>query len=85
MKKKIVKIKATEELQTALHDIKDILSDTKDGMQNRASEAISELIDNLKDQSAQTTEDFKTLVSEKPLQSLAIALMAGIVIGKVIL
>ncbi len=85
MKKKTKTVQVTDKLKDSLYQIKDILADTKDDMQGRASELVDEVLDNIKSQSQERAEDLENYVQEQPLKSLALVALAGFVIGKFIL
>ena len=61
--------------------IKNALADATYGMRNRAGEVISQSFEDVKEKSAELQENVSALVSEKPLKSVGVALLAGIFLG----
>ncbi len=61
--------------------IKDALADATSGIKGRASEVLSESYDDVKERSVALQENVRTMVTEKPIKSVGIALLAGICLG----
>ena len=64
-----------------LAKIKDAVAGATFGMKNRAGEVLSQSLDDVKEKSAAMQENVSSYVSEKPLKSIGVALLAGIFLG----
>jgi len=82
--------KTTARKRTHAHDydiyddlakIKDALAEATFGMKNRAGEVLSQSFDDVKEKSAAIQENVSSYVSEKPIKSIGVALLAGIFLG----
>lgn len=67
-----------------LAKIKDAFADATFGMKNRAGEVLSQSLDEVKEKSAAVQENVSSYVSDKPLKSIGVALLAGVFIGYLI-
>jgi ElaB/YqjD/DUF883 family membrane-anchored ribosome-binding protein len=76
---------AQKDLYDNLSTIKDALSETKDGIKSRASDLISELLEDLRDQGTEYQDTVEEYVTDKPLKSVGIALAIGVIVGKFLL
>jgi ElaB/YqjD/DUF883 family membrane-anchored ribosome-binding protein len=72
-------------LSRNLNNLKEILADTSEDVKERANNLITNVIDTLKDKSDDYHENISDYVVEKPFKSIGFALMAGIILGKIIL
>lgn len=61
--------------------IKSALADAAHDVKGRTGEMLTESVDHWKGQSAKLRDDVTEYVAEKPLKSVGIALVTGIVIG----
>jgi ElaB/YqjD/DUF883 family membrane-anchored ribosome-binding protein len=64
-----------------LAKIKDAFADATYGMRNHAGDVISKSIDDVKEKSTVLQENVSSYVSDKPLKSVGLALLAGIFLG----
>jgi ElaB/YqjD/DUF883 family membrane-anchored ribosome-binding protein len=79
------KVVNKNDLYSYLHNIKDALAETTDGVKSRANEMLTDLIEDMQDKRADYQEHVEEYVSAEPLKSLGIALAVGFAIGKFIL
>jgi ElaB/YqjD/DUF883 family membrane-anchored ribosome-binding protein len=80
------KVKKTQhDLYHDLLNIKSALSNTADGVKGRAEDMVSDLLEDLQNRTSGLQDEVETYVAEKPLQTLGIAVLFGIFIGKIIL
>ncbi|MES2217131.1 MAG: hypothetical protein V4501_01835 [Pseudomonadota bacterium] len=85
-KLKTRKTKKTEnDLYHDLLNIKNALTDTADGVKERAETLVTDLLDDLQTRGTTLQDEVEHYVTEKPLQTLGIAVLFGIFIGKIIL
>ncbi len=68
-------------LQNDLAKIKDALALTTQHAKGLAGQAISRSFDDVKEKSADLSENVTDYVSDKPYKSLGIAVLAGVVFG----
>lgn len=61
--------------------IKSAFSDAAHDVRGRTGEMLTESVDHLKDQSVKLRDDVTDYIAEKPLKSVGIALVTGMVIG----
>ncbi|HSW93496.1 MAG TPA: hypothetical protein VLJ15_03980 [Gammaproteobacteria bacterium] len=64
-----------------LAKIKDAFADASYGVKNRAGEVLSQSFDDVREKSAAIQENVSSYVSEKPLKSIGVALLAGVFLG----
>lgn len=69
------------DLYSDLMRIKDAFSDTAKNMRGRATDSINQSFENVKTKSHDLQDNMANYAKEKPLKSLGIALLAGVVIG----
>jgi ElaB/YqjD/DUF883 family membrane-anchored ribosome-binding protein len=80
------KLKKTQnDLYHDLLKIKDYLTDTADGVKSRAHDMVTDLIEDVQGRTTGLQNEIEGYAKEKPLQSLGIAVLIGVVIAKVIL
>jgi ElaB/YqjD/DUF883 family membrane-anchored ribosome-binding protein len=72
-------------LTNHLHNIKEALSETSDGITDRAHELVANLIEDLNARKSDFIDGVEDFVDAKPLKALGIALLVGYVVSKVIL
>jgi ElaB/YqjD/DUF883 family membrane-anchored ribosome-binding protein len=77
--------KTKNDLYHDLLNIKSALTDTADGVKDRAESLVTDLLEDLQGRTTSIQDELETHISEKPLQTLGIAVLVGIVIGKIIL
>ena len=68
-----------------LEDLKDALNDTSESVRDKAHEVLNDLIEDLHARQIDSREFVESYTLKNPLQSLGIALAAGIIIGKILL
>ena len=69
------------DLSGDLAKIRDALSDTAKDVRGKASEVLSQSVENVKDRSADIKENMETYVAEKPFKALLLAVLSGALIG----
>lgn len=80
-----MKVKNRQRSQFDLNDdlekIKAILSDTAYDVKGRAGEVLAQSLDNARERTRMLKDNVEGYTSEKPLKSLGISFLAGIVLG----
>jgi ElaB/YqjD/DUF883 family membrane-anchored ribosome-binding protein len=76
--------KAQKDLYHHVLKIKDALSDTAEGVKGRAGSLVSDLLQDLHDKESKIEGVVEDYVKEKPLHSLGFAVLAGIIIAKIV-
>jgi ElaB/YqjD/DUF883 family membrane-anchored ribosome-binding protein len=67
-----------------LDKIKQAFAETARGVRGRAGDAITSSLDDMKEKTETIQENVQNYVYEKPIKSLAIALTAGFLLGKLL-
>jgi ElaB/YqjD/DUF883 family membrane-anchored ribosome-binding protein len=80
------KTKKTEhDLYHDLLNIKSALTNTADGVKGRAEDLVTNLLEDLQNRTTGLQDEVEEYITEKPLQTVGIAVLVGIIIGKIIL
>jgi ElaB/YqjD/DUF883 family membrane-anchored ribosome-binding protein len=80
------KVQKTEkDLYHDLLKIKSALTNTADGVKSRAGNMVTDMIDNLHSTTHGIQDEVEDYITTKPLKTLGIAVLIGIIVGKVIL
>lgn len=80
------KTKKTEhDLYHDLLNIKSALASGADGVKGKAEDLVSNLLEDLQNRTSGLQDNVEEYVTDKPLQSLGIAVLFGIIVGKIIL
>jgi ElaB/YqjD/DUF883 family membrane-anchored ribosome-binding protein len=77
--------KTTNDLYDDLLNIKDAIADTADGVKTRAEGLVTELLEDIQNRATGYHDEVEEYIAEKPLQTLGIAVLFGIFLGKVVL
>lgn len=64
-----------------LAKIKDALADATFGMKDHAGEVLSQSIDDMRERSAAIQKNMSSYVTDKPMKSVGLALLAGVCLG----
>ena len=80
------KVKKTgNDLYHDLLNIKDAITDTADGVKTRAEGLVTDLLEDIQNRATGYHDEVEEYITEKPLQTLGIAVLFGIFLGKVVL
>ena len=78
--------KRTEnDLYRDLLNIKNAIVDTADGVKTRAEHMVTDLLEDVKARASDYHDTVEGLVTDNPFQTLGIAVLFGIFVGKIIL
>ena len=61
--------------------LKDILTNTALHVKNRATGALSESVDNVKERSLELQDNVKDYIAERPIQAVSVAMVSGVLLG----
>ena len=77
--------KSQNNIYADLIRIKDSMKDTAGEVKGRASDLLNDLIEEVQDRTSSVQSEIKDYAKDKPLQSLGIAVLLGVIIGKIVL
>jgi ElaB/YqjD/DUF883 family membrane-anchored ribosome-binding protein len=79
------KILNKNDIYSNLHNIREALSETTEGLKSRAGEMVTDLLEDLQERGNDYQESIEDFISEKPWKALAIAAIAGLLVGKIVI
>lgn len=85
LKTKVQKKMNDTDLHESLLKVQAALAEATGDVKGRASELVTELLENFQSKTNDYQNDFKEFISEKPLKSIGIAIAVGILVGKFVL